>query len=568
MNKLINIFGNFIKVDGWIFFILLILNITPVIQTFVLFGKDDFEEFFYSNMIAFYFGAVGILTFCLIIHFVLAKFPRTKIFLQILILIGFAISFVVDAFLIYTFGVILHGHLIEIVLGTNPVTVKEFFQAYILTPKIICAIIMAFFLIGTSIKKFRSILKNLSENNLRRISFSLMIMFLPVILFAVNGIVFYFLMIIQYDTIFGRNVHSIYTAIKISNNEDEIFAEMDAQDEKIISNNSKIPYVIFVLGESETRNHMQIYGYNLKNTPLAVKRYERGELFKFNDVIACANDTSAAMKLIFTFAEKKDSDELWYTNSNIFDIVRSAGYHTAWISNQSPIGWLGNLDKIYAERCDEKYFTEKSSKKNTTLLSRDFDGVLLPILDNFISQAQNKNFYVLHLYGSHVVYNERYPAEFSKFTAADEDKPTETAKQAAAEYDNAILYTDFILDEIFKRFEDKNALIIYISDHGEEVYENGRNFAGHSVEEIGNLSMIETPMLVWTSKSFREMYPEKITALKNSADNPYRTDFLIHTILDLMDIQTENFDATKSIVNEKFDKFRIRIYNGKTYTKN
>ena len=121
------------------------------------------------------------------------------------------------------------------------------------------------------------------------------------------------------------------------------------------------------------------------------------------------------------------------------------------------------------------------------------------------------------------------------------------------------------MNEIYKLFEDKNALIIYISDHGEEVFENGSEIASHTPEINGSRSVIEIPMLIWTSKSFREMYPEKIAALKNSADYSYRTDLIIHTILDLMDIQTENFDATKSIVNEKFDKSRIRIYNGKPY---
>jgi heptose-I-phosphate ethanolaminephosphotransferase len=164
-----------------------------------------------------------------------------------------------------------------------------------------------------------------------------------------------------------------------------------------------------------------------------------------------------------------------------------------------------------------------------------------------------------------VEYRERYPAEFAKFTAADVDKPTDNAKKVTAEYDNSVLYTDFILDEIFKRFEDKNALIIYISDHGEEVFENGNDYAGHTPEEKGNRSTIEIPMIVWTSEKFREMYPEKISALKNAENNPYRTDLIIHTILDLMDIQTESFNPTKSIVNEKFDKFRIRIYNNKPY---
>ena len=80
--------------------------------------------------------------------------------------------------------------------------------------------------------------------------------------------------------------------------------------------------------------------------------------------------------------------------------------------------------------------------------------------------------------------------------------------------------------------------------------------------------MIEIPMFVWTSKKFRELYPKKIDALKNAENNPYRTDLIIHTVLDLMDIETENFNVAKSIVNEKFDKFRTRIYNNKVYNKN
>lgn len=189
-------------------------------------------------------------------------------------------------------------------------------------------------------------------------------------------------------------------------------------------------------------------------------------------------------------------------------------------------------------------------------------------MDNFISNAHEKNFYVIHLFGSHRMYDARYPKEFEKFTTADEDKPTESQKQMTSEYDNSILYNDYILDEIFKRFEDKNALIIYISDHGEEVFEDGKDFSGHSLEELGNRSVIEIPMLIWTSKSFNELYPEKISALKNSVDKPYRTDLIIHTVLDLMDIRTESFNAAKSIVNKNFDTSFKRIYNGQIYTKN
>lgn len=562
-------FGNFLKSDGWFFFLLLILNVTIFFQAFV-YGSEirPFQEILINGIKNFYLGAVAILIICAMIYFWLEKFPRAKFFLQVLILIIFAIFFIIDFFLLYKFELTLQEYMIVILIGTNPATVKEFFQNYVLNLPVMLGTAATIFLIVTAVKKFRAGFQNLSENNLRKISNCLLIILLPAVLHSAYWIGNIVLVLAQnsfQNTILGRNILNTRAAIENVGNDAEIFAEMDSQDEKIISNNSKIPYVVFVLGEATTRNHMQLYGYNLQNNPLLTARYKRGEIFKFNDVIACANYTTTAMELIFTFSEK-DSAEKWYTAPNIFDILRRAGYHTVWISNQSATGLWGNTDKIYSERCDEKFFDENA--EGGKIFSREIDGVLLPPLDNFISKSHEKNFYLIHLYGSHRMYDARYPKDFEKFTAADEDKPDEKAKKFTAEYDNSILYNDFIMNEIFKRFEDKNALIIYISDHGEEVFENGKDFSGHSWEGLGNRSMIEIPMLIWTSKTFNELYPEKISALKNSVDKPYRTDLIIHTVLDLMDIRTESFNAAKSIVNENFDTSFKRIYNRQIYTKN
>ena len=316
-----------------------------------------------------------------------------------------------------------------------------------------------------------------------------------------------------------------------------------------------------MLGEAVSRNHMQLYGYALENNPLLTARCENGELFIFSDAISCANHTATAMKRIFTFSEKDEPEENWYTKPNIFDILRRAGYHTVWISNQSPISFWGSHDKIYAERCDENFFPE-SAKGGTT---KDFDSILFPAIDEFLASAHDKNFYVVHLYGAHPAYSMRYPKDFEKFTVADEDKPTAEGRKVAAEYDNAIFYGDYVLDEIFRRFEDKTALVIYISDHGQEVFEGGSDFAGHASEESGSRSMIEIPMLIWTSEKFRELYPEKVSAIAAAVDRPYRTDFIIHAVLDLLDIRTQSFEPEKSIVNEKFSP-AARIYNGKPYS--
>lgn len=474
-----------------------------------------------------------------------------------------------DVFLLYKFGVPLNPDTLQILLGTDPLTAKAFLQEYVANIKILGSLAAFVLVLVALIFGLKRFLATRSDERLKRLFVELIIiLFFPIVLcfcatlsILLNVVNNLFLNTTTWYT--AREIQSLVRVAPIGS-EEKFFAEMDKhlETEKIISDTSNIPFVVFVLGESTDRNHMQLYGYRLPTTPHLSSRYERGEILRFTDTIACANHTSLAMSRIFTFAEKEEPKDYWYLKANLFDIVRRAGYHTIWLSNQSPLGLWGNFDKYFSARCDEKFFIESEDK---IAKQRQVDGVLLPVLDEFLAASNfEKNFYIIHLYGTHEPFKERYPAEFEKFSADDENKSEELWRQITAEYDNAVLYNDFIVDEIIQRFEDKNAVLIYISDHGEEVYD-GRDFFGHSVEEDGNVHMIEIPALVWASKEFREHYLEKNSALNAALDRPYRTDYLIHTLLDIMDIHTTSFDETKSIINEKFDSTRPRLYNGKPY---
>ena len=52
----------------------------------------------------------------------------------------------------------------------------------------------------------------------------------------------------------------------------------------------------------------------------------------------------------------------------------------------------------------------------------------------------------------------------------------EQRRSILADYDNAVLYNDSIVYQIVKRFENKDAIVIYMPDHGEECYEGNRGF--------------------------------------------------------------------------------------------
>ena len=150
-------------------------------------------------------------------------------------------------------------------------------------------------------------------------------------------------------------------------------------------------------------------------------------------------------------------------------------------------------------------------------------------------------------------------------TESDVTGETDKIRWIRSEYDNAVLYNDYIVDELIRRLENKNAIVIYISDHGEDVYDEW-NFAGH-MEVEGTRSMIEIPMMIWTSAQFKAENPELVKRIAESVDKPFMTDDMIHVILDIMQIETKEYDPTKSVINPAFDKSRERIYNNNTYDK-
>ena len=552
--------GKFLREDGFFFVTLLILN-APIISL-----AEDFQMAF----VKFYFGAFAIFLVAVSVNFLFQKLPCVKKFIQAVVIILFATHFAADIFLLYKFGVSLNMDTWQVLLGTNPLTAKTFLIEQVLNVKIIFGLLVGILFLTSIIFGLKKFFVTRTPERLKIFAVELLMIFFLPLIFLTQILIEQpstFAKTIFFNTTIGLSVRELDELVETApiGDESKIFAEMDRQfeTEKILGDKSEIPFVVFVLGESTDRNHMQLYGYRLPTTPRLTARFERGEIFRFNDTIACANNTAPAMARIFTFAEKDEPMNDWYIHANIFDVIRRAGYRTVWLSNQSPIGLWGNFDKYFSARCDEKFFIEAEDE---LARQRQIDGVLLPVLDKFLAVSPaEKNFFVIHLYGTHGEYKERYPAEFEKFSAADEDKPEESWRRGTAEYDNAVLYNDFIVDEIIRRFEDKNAVLIYISDHGEEVYD-GRDFAWHSLENEGNVHMIEIPALIWASQKFRERYPEKISAINSAVDRPYRTDFLPHALLDLMDIRTTSFDATKSVLNEKFEP-RPRIYNGAPYVK-
>ena len=355
-----------------------------------------------------------------------------------------------------------------------------------------------------------------------------------------------------------RTIISLNKGIKNVKVYREIVKNLNS-DVVIEKNNSKIKNIVIIIGESTTRNHMEIYGYSLGTTPNLKKLEEEGNLYKFTDTISSHVNTVGSLQKVLTFYNS-DSNNEWYTYNNIVDVMSKADYKTYWFSNQESFGIWGNVAAAIGNRSDKIIFNHLRDSEEE--IKNSFDGEIVEKSLNKIDG--DKNFIVYHLMGTHSSYKNRYPKEFSKFDEKDYKLPIkEKDKKEISEYDNAILYNDYVVNKIIDLYKDRESVVIYFSDHAEEMFDF-RDYRGHA-EDKASRYMMEIPFLIYLSDTTKNKYPELGDKIKSSLNRPYMTDDIIHTILDIVGIKTKEFDETRSIINDKFNDKRERKYKGKSY---
>lgn len=318
-----------------------------------------------------------------------------------------------------------------------------------------------------------------------------------------------------------------------------------------------------IIGESASRQNLEVYGYPLPTSPNAMAM--RDSLFIFEDALASSTSTALNMERILSFMPDSDFSGNWYDYPMLIDLMNAAGYRTYWLSNQEKSGIWSNSSAAMVAHADEiKYVGNLSSEDH--LLQR-FDEVLLPYVTEAFNNSAPSKFIGVHLKGSHTRYYNRYPEEFNRFSATDVLRTIrhpwldETKAQRVAEYDNSILYTDFVVNEIIDkaRRSDKPSLVLYFSDHGENVYFN-RDFCGR------DSLFVEVPFYIYANNAFHKAFPDKIKKLEDARNRHFSTANIIHTIMSLTSTMNPYYDKKLDILSDSFVT-RPRKVDGRVWGK-
>ncbi|GAA8704671.1 hypothetical protein oki326_13890 [Helicobacter pylori] len=333
-----------------------------------------------------------------------------------------------------------------------------------------------------------------------------------------------------------------------------------------LSSTDDVENVVLVIGESASRNFMQLYGYSIPNNPLLSQLANERErerksnnLFVFSDTISKEGSTSDVFESLLNYSDA-ETNKPWYHYRNMIDIFKRSHYETFWLEKQFVDQW-SLIQDLVSSRSKNRYLLQRD--RNRYFLPKEWtsydEDILTFYSKNIPSQLKSKNFIVFHLRGSHKTYSERFPKSFAKFKPSDLSfsnlhVSNDRDKQIVADYVNSLYYNDFVLNGIFNLFKDKDAIVFYLSDHAQDVFESGPTY-GHSCSKAG----LEIPFMIYVSDIFKEKHPEKVKLIKNALNKPFMSDDLIHSLLPLVGIRTKDEIESKNLFSPQFDAQRKRI---------
>lgn len=337
-------------------------------------------------------------------------------------------------------------------------------------------------------------------------------------------------------------------------------------DTRVLSKTQYSGNIVLVIGESHSKIHTSLYGYHKPTYPYLENM--RDSLSIFTDVISPNNATHIVFREILSVSSMDDGSN-WYDATLFPAVFNSAGWNVALCSNQitdkrsmdvfdSAIEFVLNKDEV-SNAC----FTTRNSS------TFKYDSQMLDSL--LANKAQNidlakPSLYIVHLMGQHFKCGERFPPEHAFFKAsdyADREELSGRQKQDVADCDNASRENDLQLYRIFQAFAGEDAIVIYMSDHGDEAHDYcdhiGRNYDLAGYAPMSYHCQIDVPFIVYMTETYKRNHPEKAEQVRASVNRPFMIDDICHLLFYLGDVDTKWFDPRRCLIHPEFNTKRKRI---------
>ncbi|MCT7506256.1 phosphoethanolamine--lipid A transferase [Aliarcobacter cryaerophilus] len=506
------------------------------------FFKDLFAAYGFSASNLLYFFSIGVVLTFLII-FLLTLFSSKYTTKPILITL-----FVVSAFTSYfmdSYSVVIDSEMIRNSLQTSFKESVDLFSFRLVLYVIFLAIIPSYIVYKTKIN-YKS-LKGEIVSKLKTITLSLIIIF--VIIFSFSK--FYTSFFREHKPL-RYNINPIYWIYSIGNYVNKTLDTAPSEikdiglDSKVVEEeNEPKELIILVIGETARADRFSLNGYSKETNPLLKKE----DLVSFTNMSSCGTSTAHSVPCMFSIFPKDDySYKKGASTKNVLDVLKNTqDVAILWRDNNSD-------SKGVALRVDYEDF--QTPKTNSICDEECRDEGMLVGLEDYVEKNKGRDILiVLHQMGNHgPAYYKRYPKEFEKFTPVCKTNQLEncTQEEISNAYDNSILYTDYFLSKAInflkKYSKTHEAGLLYLSDHGESLGENGIYLHGMPYA-IAPKEQTRVASLIWLDDG-KMAHEYNKSQIKENRDKAYSHDNLFSTILGLFEVKTEVYKKELDILNE------------------
>ncbi len=305
---------------------------------------------------------------------------------------------------------------------------------------------------------------------------------------------------------------------------------------------------VLIIGESETRDHMQVYGYLRPTTPWLADFVKQPNTFLFEN--AYSNHTHTVPALTYALSAQNQYNQVDLAKAySIVEVAKAAGYKVYWLSNQIKFSVSDTPITIMASMADvEKWINNNTGDKIATAY---YDNKLVEELPDM--KHTDKALIIVHLMGNHSSYRDRYPYRYDKFHG--EGRRVDT-------YDNSILYNDEVLRLIYEKVKlNPNFMAwVYFSDHGDDP-DNG---LGHECTRF-SYRMARVPFIVNVSDAFKQKYADDFELLQKQEKQYWTNDLIYEFMLDLMGIEgVSGIDDKYNILSPQYvlSKEKVLLLHG------
>lgn len=304
------------------------------------------------------------------------------------------------------------------------------------------------------------------------------------------------------------------------------------------------PLIVLIIGETARSDNFGLNGYERETTPRLSHLQQQGELVYFSQVSSCGTNTQVSVPCMFS-DQDRDAYDGRQKRENVLDVIQRAGLATLWIDNQS--GCKGVCDRMPS-------FSTQSLRIHG-LCDNDecYDEVMLHVLPEQlerlpISSRRNGTLVVMHQMGSHgPAYFKRTPVNFKRFLPECQQTDLQACSREALinAYDNSVRYTDHVVAETIHWLQGQSrpVMLIYLSDHGESLGENGLFLHGLPYR-MAPEQQTHVPMLIWTNQHMRDFTRLDWPCLMSRAQQPASHDHLFHTLLGLTQVSTQAYQPS------------------------